>query len=473
MAGKSPNLSRMHGSKLIELVQSFSGRERRQFGAFVASPYFNRNEAAGRLWQYLAAHLEQPERLRRSAVFEALFPGEPYNNAALNHLMSMLLKLAERFLAQQQFDADESEGAFFTLKALAERDVKKHYQYLLDQYRKRAPDSFGRTAFAYLNRYRFEDIEADRLSRASVQRYNDYAQKSADYLDYFYLAEKLRYACFMLTSQIVLATPYKLPLLAEITRFVQQHLPDIQAPSVKAYFHIAQMFSLEHAAEDFEALKQLLQTEKNAFTPLELSEIYQYAINFCNLQILKLREEYVEEALNLYVGGVASRVLMDNNVLSPWHFKNIIKLALRLKRFAWTEKFILDHVQWLDKSLQQDALNYNLAELYYFTRRYDAAMERLREVEFADLNYNLGGKVLLIKIYYETDAVDALDSLLHAFKTYLRRHRLLSEDIRKTYLNFILMVDKMVRGRAAETLRAEVQGLPLLTEKTWLLDMLS
>ncbi|MEI6409978.1 MAG: hypothetical protein WCR52_11380 [Bacteroidota bacterium] len=464
----------MEKSKLIELVRSFSTREWSAFQDFVRSPYFNRNPVLIRFCEFLAAQAPDFKALHPEKAFAALFPGEPYQDAALKHAMSFLLKLGEQFIGQMQYERNEVLPEYFTLKGLVERELEKHYHYLYDRTVQKQLNRERRDAIFHYEQYMLANLEANRLSHSTARVFNDHVQRTADQLDYFYLAEKLRCTCYMLTSQVVLATPYNLQLVDEITRFIKQYpMPD-EAPSIHAYFHIFQLLRQENAHSDFEALKKLLVSHESRFSREELAEIYEYAINFCNLQILKLKEPFVEEALNLYIKGVESGILLQKEKLSPWHFKNMIKLALRLERFEWTEHFILQSKHLLETGFQEDAYYYNLAELYYYTGRLDDAMLHLNKVEFTDIHYNLGSKVLLVKIYYETEASNALESLLDSFKNYLQRNKIISEELRRSYINFISLVRRILRASPAQypALREKAQQLPLLSSKNWLLRIL-
>lgn len=464
----------MEKSKLIELVRTFSGRDWTDFQDFVRSPYFNRNQVLVRLCDFLAAQAPEFKNIHRAHAFAVLFPDEPYQDAALNHAMSFLLKLGERFVGQIQFERDAIATDYFTLKGLAERELEKHYRYLYDRAVQKQGGQERRDAVFHYEQYMLANLEANRLSQSTARVFNDYVQRTADQLDYFYLAEKMRCTCYMLTSQVVLATPYNLQLVDEITRFISQYPMPEDAPAIHAYFHIFQLLTQENAQTDFDDLKSLLVSQESRFSREELSDLYQYAINFCNFQILKLKEPFVEEALNLYIKGVESGILLQKGKLSPWHFKNIIKLALRLERFDWTEQFVLQSKQLLEAGFQEDAYYYNLAELYYYTGRLDEAMLHLNKVEFTDIHYNLGSKVLLVKIYYETEASNALESLLDSFKNYLHRNKVISEELRRTYLNFITLVRRILRASPAQypALHEKVQQLPLLTGKNWLLRIL-
>jgi tetratricopeptide (TPR) repeat protein len=279
----------------------------------------------------------------------------------------------------------------------------------------------------------------------------------------------------MLTSQKVVAMPYKLQLVEEVCRFVQERdLPD-HLPVIRAYYRVYCLFAQEDAFPDFIELKKLIIHYESFFERMILDELYQYAINYCNLQIMKNPEIYVPEALNLYIMAIESGLMVNNGYLSPWNFKNVIKLSLILKQYDQTEQLILKYSQLLDPAFREDALHYNLAELFYHTERYDSAMSHLNQVEFTDVHYNLGAKVMLAKIYQHEGAYDALESLLHAFRSYLNRNKVIANDVRRIYLNFIYWLTRIIRsadGRR-DGLREKIEQTKLLTEKNWLISLIA
>jgi hypothetical protein len=123
----------MKKSKLIELLGSFSGREWSNFQDFVASPYFNKNQAVTALCVLLREQAPAFESVERPVIFRQIFPEQPYQDALLNHTMSFLLKLAEQFIGQTQYEQHAFAGAQYTLKGLLERGLDKHYHYLYEK----------------------------------------------------------------------------------------------------------------------------------------------------------------------------------------------------------------------------------------------------------------------------------------------------------------------------------------------------
>jgi hypothetical protein len=464
----------MQNSKLIDLARSLSPREWRAFLRQVASPYFNRNADVLRLATWLDAFAPGFEHATRAAAHAHLFPAEAPDEAQLNHLMSFLLKLAEDFLALELFWKEPSMSERYLLRSLLDRGLEKHYRLNLEKARRALELEQKHSVSHFYEHYSLEILEAERFARNSPRLFNESVQKATDNLDAFYLLEKLRRTCYMYTSQAILATPYNLQLVEEICRFVGNNLETLASPAIEAYYRIFQLLTKDNPHEDFQALKALLFRRSEEFNAEDLADVYQYAINFCNIQINQVQENYQAEAFDLYTNGVDSGMLMQDGALSPWHFKNIINLALKLKKYAWTEQFIKQHNTSLAPEFQLDALHYNLALLYYHTQRLPEALEYLNKVEFTDIHYSLGAKVMLCQIYYQTDNYDALESLLHAFNTFLRRNKLIAEQNRQAFLHFVLWMRKILRSRPDQfpAMAQELEKMRVVG-KDWLLQILS
>jgi tetratricopeptide (TPR) repeat protein len=149
----------------------------------------------------------------------------------------------------------------------------------------------------------------------------------------------------------------------------------------------------------------------------------------------------------------------------------MVKLGLNLKRYSWVESFVKEYADCLPEREMQDALYYNLAELYFFQGKYDAALSQLRHVEFTDVHYKLGGRALLAKIYYEQGQWEALEALLNAFRVFLRRNQAISGEVKAPYRKFIQVITAMVRGLPDSygPLIRKVRANKAINNRDWLL----
>lgn len=82
MSEKNINLSslitekEMLKSSLLQIVSSLSSQEFREFGDYVRSPFFNKNESVSKLYDYLALSYPDFEEdiLNKELLFKKLFP---------------------------------------------------------------------------------------------------------------------------------------------------------------------------------------------------------------------------------------------------------------------------------------------------------------------------------------------------------------------------------------------------------------
>ena len=83
--------------------------------------------------------------------------------------------------------------------------------------------------------------------------------------------------------------------------------------------------------------------------------------------------------------------------------------------------------------------------IIFFKGQYGEALKLINQVEFTDIFYALDSRTMLIKIYYQMDEWDPMQSAIEAFKVYLRRNKTLSENVKVLYTNFLKYIDKLSR----------------------------
>jgi hypothetical protein len=85
-------------------------------------------------------------------------------------------------------------------------------------------------------------------------------------------------------------------------------------------------------------------------------------------------------------------------------------------------------------------------------------------------------KTMLLKMYYEQDELDALESLLESMRTYMQRKKVIGYH-KTNYKNFIRYTKKLLKVNPynkllVERLRKEIETTNPLTEQEWLLRQL-
>ncbi len=461
----------MEDSKLIELLKTFSTRELREFNEFVQSPFFNKNEELVRFYEHLRslAPAFASAKVQREAVFKALYPKQKYEDKQLNYLNNFLLKLAEQFIAYGRFKDNELIERYHLLEAYNQRNLDKHYQFIYNQTNKLLDEWPNRNHEFYQLQYLLADISNRHFLKQQIRRYDDRLQLAGDYLDQYYLATKLKYSCEMLDRKMSIAAEYEVRFANVISKLIDDN-PQLDTPPIAIYHTILNMLLDMGNADYFKKLVALTEEHKHHFPMVELKDLYSYAINYCIRRVNQGAPEFMEELFNLYLKSLDAGTLMDGGFLSPWAYKNLIGVGLRLKKFDWTEDFIKEYNEKLAPEFRANALHYNLAELHYYKKEHDKALDHLNNVEFSDIYYNLDTKKMMLKIYYELDEVDALLSLLASFKMFLRRTKLISASNKVAYLNFVQALTLLSRKekRVQPALQRMLNDPEPLGDRAWL-----
>ena len=203
--------------------------------------------------------------------------------------------------------------------------------------------------------------------------------------------------------------------------------------------------------------------------------MYLTAQNYCAYQINLGNLKYYKELFGIYKTLIEKEIILSNGKIAAGNYKNIITVGLQVDEAEWVESFIKDYTDALPKANQDNDRNYNLAKVYFHQKHYGKVIEQLREVEYKSLVYVLGGKLMLLKTYYELKEDFALDSLIDSFRIYLRRNQKISRDVRQQYLNVLRFIKKLAttapysKVSLAKT-KEQIHQCKALADKQWLLE---
>lgn len=461
----------MQQTKLVATLRALAPRELRRWHAWVHSDFFNKHADLRRLCAQLLAFapaFEHPELAKRR-VFAALYgPETPYNELALNNLISDLLALLHDFLAFLRYEARPAERRLDLADALLRRDLDRPAAAALEQ----ARTLLDRDPWHNAQRQRAEqqwwELSETLHSRQSRRDPGQHLRRQADATDLWVALEKLRLACAMLgrNALAVAQADYRPRGLDTLRRWCADEPLLAGHPAVQTYLAALQLLETPDP-EHYERLTDQLDRHHAVFPPEELAAIYQYALNYTIRRINDGAPDGHRRALALY------RTLLDRNLLTlgghmrQWTYKNITTAGLRCGEFAWTEDFLRRYRETLPAADRDNAFAYNLAMLHFEQENYTEALRALQGVEFTDFTYHLGAKIMQLKSYYLLGEHEALAALLDATAKLLRRNRSLSDYGRTANLNFLKALRWLSRSPAG-TAREKIPALQPLANKEWL-----
>lgn len=468
----------MEKSKLLLIMNSLDGVEMKAFGHFLSCKLFNQRENAIQLFEYLRTELKSSKpKLDKATVFKQLFPNEPYKDKTIRDIMYQLKVPLDKFLAFSKLYDNNGDEMLALCKAYRERNMLKLFETAASKTSSIQKESKRRDSEYHQRNYLLQQelyYASTQQGRGHMTNLNDVTTS----LDISYFANRLRQSCYMLSHESMYNISYDFTLVEDIIKEVnRQDLLHIPAISIYYYCYLAQRYPDQ--LEYYNALRNNLVTHSNLFTISEMKDIYLLAINIAIKTYNQGSVELIPDLLELYRSGVEQKILLTNNVLSRFTYKNMIALALYTKKFDWAKEIMDAYTELLEPAYREISYQYNLAKYHYSKKEYSNALQLLFLLNSNDDVYiNISTKLLLSRIYYEQNELDALDALIDSFKKTLSRKQKIMGYHLESYRNFVFCLNKVVQlnrydKSAKKKLIKEIENIQPLADKNWILKQLN
>lgn len=425
------------------------------------------------LAELICGLIDSREDMDKEVVWQSLEPNRSYDDTRFRKYCSDLLKLSERFLAQQEFDRYPLRSASYLLKTVASRRMDNLYNSSL-RIARRMTERVEAKGLDYLHdvyqveRYHQVILEADnRTQKLNVDRI-------VRNLDKFYIAQKLMSYMTAMSQKRIINLEYDLLFIDEILDHIEQN-PYPDTPQIRILYLVAKLYQTNDS-QFFPELKELVFEHINLFPPAEANKIFRSSLNFLIGWSNEGRSEYLRQLFEFYQYAIGQAFFFLEEGFNPWIFKTIVLVSLRLREFAWCQEFIDNYAERLDPDVRENAIRFNTARLHWYQKNHDEVLTLLNQVEFDDFSYNLSSRAMLLATYYEIDEVEALFSFLDSFTAFLRRNASkLPKKRHENYKNLIKYTRKLSKlsrrdHAKLEALRDEVESKSNLGDKRWLLE---
>jgi hypothetical protein len=457
----------MDNHKLFILIKSFTPREQVQFSQFLSSGFLPANKNVIKLNQLIASGKE----ITKENIYKKVFGDGAYDDKKLRYLFTDLNDAAETFLSISGFLEDKKLRSAFLVRNLAERNCVKSYNGVVREFQEQTDSEDVRDADYFYFRYYLEHIQLSLEIERQKRTESTNIERVLDNLDKFYLIRKLQLCCEVYNVKNVLSINYKAFLLDEILSYLSRNRYE-ETPAITIYYQILMTLMESENEEHFRRLRELLLKNEKSFSKSELREMYQYVLNYCIKKINTGNLSYQKELFETYKVIIANDVILLNHYFPQWDFKNIVTISCRLKEYSWAEKFIYSYKDKIKPDERQNAFVYNLAYLNFHKGKYSDVRNLLQKVEFTDLYYQLDTKVILLKILYELEDEEGFEYHINAFRTYLKRNKLISDYQRQIYTNLIKYTFRLMRGsmnaKKVNALKSEIEANPQVADLQWL-----
>lgn len=467
----------------MTLLSTFSSYEQNRFKKYLYSPYFNEKEELSLLLELLTENLSNIKKWslqngwsEKQTIWKQLFDNQPFNDGQIRRLLSELTQHALHFLALQRLEKEPVKAYILLLDVLKDTNLDLHFNGLTRQANTLQQQIGLQSPMYYFHQHQIEETLHRRIERLGHKIDNLDNLKNADfYLDNYFITQKLKYYCDALEYSQFFSIKLDINLFSNFFDWIQS-ASYLNQPIIQAYFLVAKMLTEPQEESVYFQLKELLKQEEKTIDIAELKVLYIHIVNYCIYKKINIGAvNFFDELFRIFKSSLSLGIWLENGTINPQYYKTIVSVGIQVQEFAWTESFIQTYTLKLPPEERENALTYNLAKVYFAQQHYEKVIGQLREVEYENLTYALGGKLMLLKTYYELNEYLALDSLIDSFRVYLRRNQTISKEVRQQYLNVLRFIKKLSNVHpgdqaAAAKIENQIQECKNLADKGWIVQ---
>ncbi len=455
---------------------------------YIYSPYFNANDDIKQLFDIFHSNIKSKKikktPLTKEFIWRKIYKSKPFNDKNYRKINSILLKLLQGFFAQEEYESNSIHKANYLLQAVSKKKIDELYNSSFRYARRLAEVQYEKPPSYYFYMFQLEKSYFQLTSVYDKQKKTRKSQKEnpfdietqSQFLDLYYIAEKLRHLCFVLSRSRLLKKDHEILFIDEIIQKIDQ-VNVTEYPPIAVYYQIYLSTIEPENLDHYYKLKELVFEHIDKFPHDIVTEIYDSTLNYCIRKINK-GIEFNDELLNMYLYGLEKGYILKDGELSPTSFRNICTVGFKLGNHDWVYDFINEYQTSLNPNNRLNAVTYNMGRYYFHKKDYKVVIEKLRDVTYDDYQYELISKNTMIMAYYEMNEFDLLDSFLNSFRTFINRHKKIPEQRQLRYMNLIKIVKKMLyvtpgNKKAIEQLKTDIDNFKVIANKKWIQEKIS
>jgi len=483
--------------QLLEIFKTFSDHEKKRFGKFLNSAYFNKSPKINKLFFILKRYhpYYNNRGITKQAIYKKLDYGLAYNDSTIRNLIYDLQELAEKYLRQLNLGEKWVETGKYAREEYLRRDLNKLYEINIENSEiKLAKQKLYNSSFFHnkfevntdnfyfhhlyhkVDKENFSKKLAPKLNEGMTYFINDFIiqlVKQHIGLLYYNKMFKLNQKSKLATELPKVIDLEKLNALIEGNSVPGSFLTGLYLDLYKTFLH----FDNEKYYKDY---KRSLANYSGQISKDEVYFLSMRLIDYCTLKIHTGKKAYEKELFDIYDLILKKKYYeTDTSNWIPLElFYAIFMHAYKMKKTQWAENFVNTYKNKLLTKYKIDVPSYFYGILNFEHGKFAQAATFLNKINYDDFIYRLDAYHLQLKTYFELGKFEQAPIIIEEYKLWIAPFQPVPDDIKEKHNKFISYVNKMVRYKLGKkaldryTMRKSMEKNQYVISKDWLLKTL-
>ncbi|GJM34407.1 MAG: hypothetical protein DHS20C18_34080 [Saprospiraceae bacterium] len=436
-------------SKFVQLLKTFDVATLKSFENWLRSPWCNTNKNLIRLLDQLKKYHPEFEnkKLTKEKLFHKVLPQGKYSARRMNNLLSEAYLAGEKFLIFQRLSMDQTTQADFLIQEWQGRylddwffqDIHREIDQLEGKPVKRWEDHLT-LLFWYRRMYHYPN------QNARIQDGLNPILRMEEHLDLVYLLEKAALINEKIfRNRIIPNEQHDVQAALQVWRMASQHYTH---PAIELY-RMRFEYTEENLLSKYTDLRETLIKNLDALNEKEKKTHLLSLLNDSKMLIKKGLID-ITELLPLYQLGLTTGVLFNQGKITLNTYTTIAVISNTKGDFEFTEQFIHQYTNCLNKKIQADAMQWALAHTAYWKKDLETCLNMLQQYDYKITYFQYICRVLNTQVYFELYLQDEsfrfyLFNYFDTYEKWLTREKVWGETQKKAFLRFVQKCRQLAR----------------------------
>lgn len=446
-------------SKFVQTIKTFSEDDLKSFDLWLRSPWCNTNKNVPKLFDKLKKYypvFDNP-KLTKEKLFKQVLPNGKFSDRRMNNLLSEGYLVAKQFLIFNNFSKNQNLQKDLLTQELQNRHLEDWFfrdiQKEIDRLEaKPVKDWEDHLDLLRLHRRVYHHPNQKPRMQSGEQTIVEMGKQ----LDLVYLLEK---------AAIINEKIFRKRIYKNENHDIESELKIWMAASGKIEQLAIEFYRMRFTYREETMLEQYFKLREfflDNYKELNDKEQKIHLMSLVNDSALLIRKKQLDitELLPIYKLGIQSRIIIDGIKLSYNHYTAIVSISNYKGDFSYTEKFIEDYTDKLDKQFQLDGFKWAKAHTTYYQENYDTCINILLTHNFKEIYFKFISRLLTIQVYFDLYLQDdsyhfSFLNYLDSFEKWLNREQFRSAASKKGYLRFVQITRTLAKHYAAIIFQAD------------------
>ncbi|HAY34145.1 MAG TPA: hypothetical protein DCY06_08405 [Bacteroidetes bacterium] len=448
-------ISEMIKSSVIEILRTFSDEELLSFEEFIRTPFHNKNAMLIRFFKILKEYHPKYKGVNftKENLYLQMTGKSKYKDTYIRNLLSDLHNLAEKFIQINMIGRDNSLERLL-IEELKNRDLYEIAAKKIKSFEKKVTSEKLKDHEYYLNKNFIYEMNSFLIVDKTLT--DNFRKEQISCIIKLYMITLMESSFYLRVEEQRVRIKHRFDFLKHVLKYMEMHLNEFEdSPLLMIYFYLWQCYFCEDDERYFLKAKEYFKKNFSALTKIDKKNIYSVMQVFYINKIDKGETEYNKKYLDFLLEMLNMNILShkNNDSIGLNLYRNIIILCLMLNETDILKKFILKYISFVEKESRHAVLTYSNSQLYFLQGNFEKALELCGKINFNDLlikgNDNLyfknDIKTLTLKCLYELNAFENTISQIDTFKHFIRNSKLIKDDVRKRFINFLNIVNRLIK----------------------------